>query len=211
MVRNLTLIILSIFLNSCGKHDKTIISGTVLEHYSGEPVANAEIKLSYSAFSGGIYSSGYSQIGTTNSDANGHYTFEFENVSAVDFRFQTSAEHYYYRETKINRDEVVNGDKNLLALELYAKALMNFRFKNSTSVQNQLLFALEDHSPGCSDCCFSGSIFMSGITDTLVSCGFYGHEKINYEASTIKTSGTEVTSGTIEIIPGENEFDFNFD
>jgi len=200
-----------IFTLACKRKDITTIKGLLLEANTGAIVEGAEVEISYSKLSNGVYSSGYSSLGKAESNSAGEYSIEFENVSAVDYRLRVIREGFFYHEEFINRDEIENGYVNQLDMKLFEEATFNLHFFNQGSAENQLIFRLEPHSEGCSDCCESDTWSFKGIKDTTIVCQVHAHQTIYYDATIIGPNGSSEKDGKIVAEVGENYLEFSFD
>lgn len=196
---------------ACKRKDATVIKGLLLESHTGSVVDGAEVDLSYSKLSNGVYSSGYSALGKVESNAAGEFSIEFENVSAVDFRLRVIRDGFFYYEEILNRDEIKNGSVNQVDLKLFEEATINFHFFNQSSAENQLVFRLEPHSEGCLDCCDSDTWSFKGINDTTIACKVHAHQTIFYDATIIGPNGSSEKDGKIDAEVGENYLNLSFD
>lgn len=203
--------VLTLVFCGCKKENETIVTGTVSDFYSGGAIGQVQIEFAYSELRNGTYSTGYTDLGEAVSDASGKYSFEFQNVSAVNYRVRLRKAGYFFKEMIIRQDEWKRNQENIFDPTLFQQASIRFRFFNSSSPENQVLFSLDEHSDGCSSCCNTNNIHVSGVNDTTFVCDVYGNQTIGYELTRITSDDAQTTTGVIQVTAGEKVFELSYD
>lgn len=194
------ILLVMLTLTACKRSNQTVVYGELTEHYTGIPLDGTEVELAYTELGNGTYSSGYTSLGTVTTDAEGQYRFEFDNVSAIDYRVRAIKDGYFLRELKVGRDDWRPNQENEFNITLYETSSITFRFYNQFSSGNTLIFNLKPHSAGCSSCCSPEKISIGGINDTTFACNVYGNQSIGYEYLVVNSQGiVEEGEGVIEV------------
>lgn len=205
-----SILVLAFLLGACKKGKETTVFGTVTEGYDGVAIEGASLEFAYTALNNGTYSSGYTELGSTTTDADGSFSFSFENVSVIDYRVRVRKEGYFFQEHKLTRDQWRLGQENNFSATVYEEAVLNFRFYNSGNSGNTIIFNLKPHSEGCSGCCGTNKIVVGGINDTSFSCQVYGNQQISYELLKVNAGGSEEKKGTIDVSEPETLFEYDY-
>lgn len=195
-------------LYGCNTQEGFVVNGTLSDFYSGEAIDNAELVLSYTSIESGTYSSNYKFLSETTTDENGQFTFEFDYVSAVDFRIRTQKNGYVNEDYFYNRDDWNVKEDNVAELTAFGQSNLTISLFNNAS-KKQYLLKLSDHSQGCTSCCPSGTYSLKNFVDTAFTCTMYANQTVNYEIVDAQEGEVSKKTGSIYIEPGSNLFQFD--
>lgn len=207
-IRSALFIMVSALLYGCNSKDVFIVTGTLTDFYSGEVIENAELTLSYTSIESGTYSSNYKFLSETSTDGNGQFKFEFDYVSAVDFRIRTSKNGYVNEDYFFDRDDWKLKDDNIAELTAFGESNLTISLLNNAS-KKQYLFKLSDHSLGCTSCCSAGTYSLKNFVDTAFTCTMYANQTVDYEIINAELGEGSKKTGSIYIEPGSNLFQFD--
>lgn len=201
IVRMKTIFIFFTFLtafliSSCKKDpDMVKVNGTVIENYVGGAISGASIVLQGKGVNTGIYSTGFSDLASTTSDASGSFSLEFEKKPYSEYRFIISKPNYFSEFVNV-ASTAIDGSSYNGQLKLSAIATLHFVIKNINPVSGEdyINLVITQQPASCSDCCTTSQINLPGMAvDTSFYCTTHGNHSIIL-MKTIKHGGSQVIS-----------------
>lgn len=168
---------------SCRKHKNTItINGHIYDPFSGSYVPSANITISSSTLSSGFYNPNYTDIATTTSDANGAFTFEFDQEKSGGYRFYIFKDNYFDNTVDVAEENIQPENIYTPTFEIYPSAYIKLHVKNNDpyDANDFIAYSYDVDNPGCIDCCNNSTIQRYGKTyDTTFKCKTFGSKKVH--------------------------------
>lgn len=206
------LILFVSILLSCNKREngKIIIKGSVYDSRSGIYVDNASVNLATKKVNQGVYSSTYSNLSNSRTDASGKYEFDFKFEKYLDYRMLIRKENY------IEKTQIVSGDYTSINVPLlmptidlipsgYYKVRVKsqFPFNNNDFMRFQILNANFNEC----DCCRNIIFTHTGTSfDTTYKCISYAQQYLYFKLETVKNGVETIKIDSVFIVKGDTTF-----
>ena len=182
----------------CKKTPVIVVSGNVQEFYTGTSLSGVRITVSYSPVAFGTVSSGYQAITSTETDASGAYSIQFEEPTTATYRITARKTDFITEERTLAATDWSADEENLETFSLYKDVQLNLRFVK-TSFDGSVLFQLGQHSENCTSCCRAQQSYFIDANDTTITCSVYGNQTIPYTITRLTTGAANVARGVLEI------------
>lgn len=188
------LMIALLLLGSCKKDPDMIeVRGTIVENYVGGNIGSASVVIQGKGVNTGIYSTGFTDLATTTSNADGSFFLEFEKKPYSEYRIIVSKSNYFPELVNVSSSEI-DGSSYNGQIKLNAVAALHFVIKNvnPTSADDYINLVITQQPAVCSDCCPTSQINLPGISvDTSFYCTTHGNHKVLL-VKTVKHAGAPV-------------------
>lgn len=171
-----------------------VITGRVSDKSDNSAISGATIKVYYKPYENGVYTSAYSFLTSTTTDASGNYTFDQEKPNTSDFKFIIEATNYFAVEKVINPDNISLSETNTLNFTPDPSSLVNFHFKNNSpyDADDNLQFVTFGLNPACATCCTNDARNFPGTSvDATFSCTRYAKRYLKYQYFVTKAGFTQ--------------------
>jgi hypothetical protein len=144
-----------IFLGCKKKNEKYTISGTTFNSELNQPVGEIKVVLNAKTVTNGTWNSQYSTLGTTYSNSDGSFSFEFENIRASDFKITLNKTGYFKNEYIINPELVIKGENFNQIYSIHQEAWLKLIIKNldPTTSNDLMSFKLRKGGANCDQGC----------------------------------------------------------
>jgi len=193
-MRYLFLLIIVIGLASCKKNKGITqkIEGSVTNRFSGKGINAVTVTLKARLIENGIYTSGFTVLGSTQTDANGNYSFSFDRTNAGLYVLSASHPDYYDQNDTINADQVNYNNPLRYNVKIPAKSAVQIHIVNVEPVDSTELFTYGYNGSDLPcDCCTKDHVVFVGPADTTFGCAVYGDRMFNY-SYTIQADGKPI-------------------
>lgn len=192
----INLILLLLITVSCNKDEKNKIhiEGKIYDPNTEEYVSNVLVTISASKLSsGGIFSSGYDEIASITTDANGTFIFDFQEDKFAGFRITAIREGYFNFFKELSTSEIIPGTTFLPTYYLYPVCYIDMKIKNIAPYdENDLIsYSFTSGWLGGFECCDNTIHQGSGenFSDT-VFCKTYGNQYVTVTYNVTKEGNT---------------------
>lgn len=148
----------SLIIYSCNKDQKGsgyLISGKIVDPYSGEVVTDVQVSLSEQTIQNGAYNTNFYPIDTVFSDANGQYQIEFSKNNALAYKMKLEKEGFYTEIIDFDSDDLTTAETNIMDQDMYTKSMVLFHILNSgdSDASDNLTLYKKSGKTGCENCC----------------------------------------------------------
>jgi len=190
------------FLESCDK-DKNIIhiEGKVYDPNTAAYVGDAQVTIAASKLSsGGIFSAGYADIGTTVTDANGNFIFDFEEEKFGGFQMRVEKNNYFSTFKEIAATEIVAGTTYSPTITIFPVCFIDLKIRNAMPYDtNDLVFySFTSGFLNGSECCGNTITYGHGLyyADTVI-CKTHGNQNVTLSYNVRKEGITTLHTQTL--------------
>jgi hypothetical protein len=169
-------------ISSCRKDkNKITINGTVYDPNIKTYVSGANVTISSSRVTNGVYNSNYADIATTTTDGNGAFTFEFDKEKSAGYRIYVSKADYFDYTVDISDDNIIPGTPYTPNYTIYPVGYIKLHVKN-TQPYDSLDFIAYSYASGylsCYECCTNTTFKGYGDAfESTTKCKTYGSQDI---------------------------------
>lgn len=183
-------------LNACKKDEKTIQLSGIITDASGNKVEGVTVSLQGTLLQGGAYSSGFSDIASVKTDANGYYEIITDWQTVGKYKITLFKYNYFENSKEYIADDIPIGSevtKNLIIHPIaWIKIIVNNTNYNDDSDRISYKYDSED-TPICSDCCNNTPILGYGMLySNTLKCKLYGNK--NAQISWTVQKNGDITS-----------------
>ncbi len=173
-------------INCKKKNDVKLITipGNIFDENANTNIQGVTVKLQSQEVSGGTFSNSYNTIESSTTDANGNYSFEFENRNPVSYKIIVTKNGYFGIEDIFNPDNISTETTNTKNYSLFSQSWFTINIKNTTPFDNtdEILYHNLSGINNCSTCCNgSFSTYTGTNIDTTITCPLYGSQYIVFE------------------------------
>jgi hypothetical protein len=195
---------------SCKKNKNTItINGKIYDPNAGTYISGASITISSSKVSSGFYNSNYTDIATTTTDANGAFTFEFEQEKSAGYRFYITKDNYFDNTIDIPDADIQPENVYAPTFEFYPEGYLKLHVKNSSpyNADDYIGYYYDITNINCVDCCTNTVFKGYGKTyDTTYTCKAYGNNNVQVNWHVTKFGMDVAYADTIFCAPFDTTF-----
>lgn len=203
------IILLAVIAFSCKKDPKTVtISGTLTDPLANSPVPNAIVSIQTNGVVDGVYHSGYVQIASTRTDANGAFSSSFEENAYDSYRINFVKSNYFTSQNTISAsslsEDSFNGNFNI-----YSKSHITLNIINANPANDEDEIVIYYNNPPelCDECVNAEKVKFTGknINETLTgTC--WGNYDITLIYSVTKNGNTTTHNQQLSTIPYDTTF-----
>lgn len=182
-------------LTACKKGKANfVVRGTITDNTFSQSLSGATIKL----YETPIGTSELNLIGTTSTDSDGTYSFEFQRNKVDKYTLVLTKTLYFDINSTINFSELTVSEDNIRNYSTTAKSWVKLHFVNASpySVSDHLKFIKQNGKVSCPECCSSDEHHLYGIVDTSIYCINDGNTEYSYLYWVINTSNSGFRSVT---------------
>lgn len=172
---------LVMFLSCKKKEEFYIISGTVTNPELNIAVSQMQITLLGTKISNGTVQNQQLKLGTTTTDATGHFEFKFDKAVYSSIKLVLYKDNYFETEQIINPNNLNPGKSYYINIQAHGLAWLKTIIKNigSQYTEEVLQYKLSLPYQNCSSCCSTDQKYFNGIgIDTLWICPVYAGSKV---------------------------------
>jgi hypothetical protein len=199
-----------LFIASCNKDkNKITVNGHVYEPYAYSYVSGANVTISSSKLSSGFYNSNYTDIATTTTDANGAFSFEFEQEQSSGYRFYIYKENYFDCTIDVPDADMQPENTYSPTLEIHAIGWIRLHAQNVNPHDSTdfIAYSYDTENTSCPDCCTNTTFKGYGKTyDTIVKCKTYGSNNVHLNWHVTRYGIDAAYSDTIFCPPFDTAF-----
>ncbi len=197
MIKVFSLFFLLVFVFSCDKGTANFtVTGTVLDRTFDKQLIGADVKL----FQLSVGASNYKQIASTQTAADGSYSFTFERGKAESYIIRISKENYFPMEEEFSMSELSIKKVNYRNYFTTAMSWVNLRFVHTVGSPTDVLkYIKQDGKQDCDVCCPSNYQYINGLADTSIYCINDGQTTYSYIYWLLNT--TQQGSKSITTVP----------
>jgi hypothetical protein len=187
---------------SCDKDKKNSIhvEGKIYDPNTASYVEGAEVTIAASKLSsGGIFSSGYEDLATTKTDANGTFLFDFMEDKFAGYQIRVSKPLYFSSVKDVSTSEIQPGVTFSPTYNIYPVAYINLKIRNAMPYDSDdfVSYSFTSGYLNGFDCC--GNTILQGhglfFADT-VSCKTHGNQEVTVTYNVTKEGLTHVYTQT---------------
>ncbi len=165
---------------ACKKEEKNIKLSGIITDVAGNKVSGVVVTLQGTLLQGGAYSSGFSDIATATTDANGFYEIETKWQTVDKYKITLFKYNYFENSYQYIADEIPSGKAVTKDLKInpvaWIKIIVNNVDPDSDSDRISFKYDSED-LPLCSDCCNNTPVLGYGmIYSKIVKCRLSGNK-----------------------------------
>lgn len=188
-------------INACKKDKKTIQLSGIISDASGNKVEGVTVNLQGTLLQGGTYSSGFSDIASAKTDANGYYEINTDWQTVGKYKITLFKYNYFENSKEYIADDIPIGSEVTKNLNIHPIAWIKIIVNNTDPYDNsdRISFKYDsEDTPVCSDCCNNTPTLGYGMIYSNTSkCKLYGNKnaKISWTVqkhSEIKTYSENV-------------------
>lgn len=188
-------------INACKKDKKTIQLSGIISDASGNKVEGVTVNLQGTLLQGGAYSSGFSDIASAKTDANGYYEINTDWQTVGKYKITLFKYNYFENSKEYIADDIPIGSEVTKNLNIHPIAWIKIIVNNTDPYDNsdRISFKYDsEDTPVCSDCCNNTPTLGYGMIYSNTSkCKLYGNKnaKISWTVqkhSEIKTYSENV-------------------
>jgi len=168
---------------SCNKDQiQYKVKGTLKNKVTKSRVGQVTLTFYQTEVNGNTLNPNFVNLGTTTSNSNGEYSFEFDRQNIDKFKIAIAHPEFYETETVYSSAVLSTEDENDFSYELESKSWVSIRLKNSFPSNDELLnFHKYNVKEECEDCCVNGNIAIPyTIPDTTFICPVVGDTYFKY-------------------------------
>ncbi|MFM1894690.1 MAG: hypothetical protein RIQ90_1856 [Bacteroidota bacterium] len=186
--------LLFLFTLGCGKAPKTLLlEGVVTDNSFNVPLSGATVTL----YGVSATTNQFSQIGTTTTDAQGYYRFEFERTRTEKYTVKITKPLYFDIENDINNSALNLKGATVRNYATTAKSWAEIRILNhNPSNTDHLQYLRQAGKLNCDECCTNEIKHFYGAADTSLYCINDGNSPYRIEYGVYGTNN----SGILEVI-----------
>lgn len=199
----LFLSVIAAVLFACSKDkDRIMIEGTLMDAVQSIPVEGADVFLFGKKIQGGNYNPSPTVIASANTDNEGKFSINIQQLKASDFEIRVSKERYFSFTEPLTISEISAGKAYNPSYTLHPEGWLRIQVQNSFpfNTNDLISYRILSDNPVCMDCCNSDYIQGSGNTYNVVSSC---RTKANTTATIIwnvhKGSGSTLDSALVSI------------
>lgn len=204
---SLFIIGLTMLLVSCKKDPETIsFSGKLFDTYLAVPVAGATITLQANGIVDGVYNASFVTIGTTQTAADGSFSFSFEESSYDAYRVTLQKNGYYLQQEIISSSGISPDAPFQQNFSIASLAWLKIHAQNTDPIDNDDVFSctVQNNPVSCSECCHSTLVSLGGMTvDSTWTCQTVGGFSLSLIYSVTKNNSTVTTPVSLTTIAGD--------
>lgn len=179
--------LLMVLTFSCKKKDlKYVIQGTVMDLSYHAPLAGAKVIISVTTTSN---SSLVQKVALT-TDASGNYSYELDREKLQSVVIAVEKDNYFSDSKTTTLDNLSLDSDNTFNFSIYAKSWARIHFVSDGT--KTIKYYKQTGKNGCTECCPSGEIQLSNLTDHSVYCINDGNTeyKVFYDVQGTSNNGT---------------------
>jgi hypothetical protein len=193
-----------LFIASCDNEEYNVISGTLSDMTTGEPVAGAKVEFEITEIISGNYNSAFKPFKETYTNQDGTFSMEFESRNFVKLRLKFSKEGYH---TVYNTFEPTNVDSDYVITDIIPKeSYINVRVYNGfpNDPDDVVKIRLLNVNSDCNVCCGPDFRYYYGAyVDTSFVCKVVGGESITLNYISIHNDESNIVESQIYCTPGD--------
>ncbi len=187
-----------IIATSCNKDNKNTIrvQGRVFDPNTNRYVSGVSVVLAASKVSsGGIFSSGYEDIATMTTDADGNFACECKEEKFSGYQFTLSKDHYFGLIQQLTTSDIVAGTTYSPTFSLYPECFIWMEVRNiiPETIYDHISYSFTGGSLTCFECC--DNILNHGygmnFADTLI-CKTHGNQNVTLSYNVTKGGITQL-------------------
>lgn len=186
---------------SCNKDKNLIkISGYVFDPNNNTYVQGANITVSSIKVSSGFYNSNYTDISSATTEANGSFSFEFDQEKSAGYRFYIFKENYFDHTIDVPDADIQPENIYAPAFELYTVSYLKLHVKNSSPYDENdfIAYSYNIDNINCVDCC-TNTVFKGYGTsyDSTYKCKTHGSRNVQINWHVTKWTSDVAYSDTV--------------
>lgn len=167
-------------INACKKDKKTIQLSGIISDASGNKVEGVTVNLQGTLLQGGAYSSGFSDIASAKTDANGYYEINTDWQTVGKYKITLFKYNYFENSKEYIADDIPIGSEVTKNLNIHPIAWIKIIVNNTDPYDNsdRISFKYDsEDTPVCSDCCNDTPTLGYGMIYSNTSkCKLYGNK-----------------------------------
>jgi len=201
-MKKLVCIVLPLFvftafvLTSCKKNKDDIeISGRVFDSSNNQYLADAKVKLGGNGIQSGVYTPGFTDIASVQTDANGNFSFTVKKDKSDSYRLTVSKDQYFPQVFEFSSAVFSQSTTFTKDIEMPAAGTLQVRIRNAypDDFDDKIVFYFSNSDLSCIECCTNIHRTGNGPAfDSTITCKFYGNKKIVLLRSVTKNQQTNV-------------------
>jgi hypothetical protein len=203
-------VFITIGITACKKHKNVItINGQVYDPYISTYLSGANVTISSSKLSSGFFNSNYTDIATTTTDANGSFSFEFDQEKSAGYRFYIAKENYFDLTVDVPDADIQPENIYTTTFNLYPAAYLKLHVKNTNPHDSTDLIAYSYNidNISCAECCSNTITKGYGKTyDVTSKCKTYGSRDVQINWHVDKWNLDVAYSDTVFCAPFDTTF-----
>jgi len=175
--------ILFIFI-SCKKDSKNLItvSGKIIDPNTNVSIEGARVVLSGNKLSsGGIYSSGYTEIASMMTDASGAFSCNFKEDKYSGYRITVSKDRYFGYTVDLTTDDLLPGNTFSPVYSIYPECFIRVEVQNvmPQNSNDHISYSFTSGAVSCYECCDNSMYNGYGMdyTQTFI-CKTHGNQNV---------------------------------
>lgn len=172
-------------LFSCKKkNDKLTISGVAYNTESSNNASDINVALYKRDLSNNTWNGQYTLIASQNTNLNGEFSFQFDNIRVSDYKLIFSKTGYFTSEYIINPENVKKGENYSETYNVHYESWLKLSIKNypPSDVNDVISYRLIKGSISCTNGCADTLKYLYGQNvDTTTLCRIYGHQIVVLE------------------------------
>ncbi len=202
MKKNILFLLILPLLLQCNKeHENTIIvKGKISSPNEGIKVEGARVTIAASKIEGGTYNPNYQDIASMLTNANGNYTFEFEEEQAIGYKISAKKDNYFEEVLEFNADELQGGHTHTYNFDVYGQGYIQLHVKNNQPYNSDdiIAYSFTDGYKDCTNCCSDNAINGTGMQyDETLICKTNGNQNVTVSWEYQKNGNTFTNSEVI--------------
>jgi hypothetical protein len=188
-------------LLSCHKNKGEIsIRGQVFDPNTNVNVEGATVILSASKIVSGVYSSGYSELDRTTTDANGSFSFDFKEQKVVGYQMYITNSGYFSFTKDISSDDITAGETYSPTYDLYPIGYIKLNVYNQSPFDTAdfISYSFSSGYLICYECCDNSIHYGHGIqVNDSLKCKTNGNHDVTFIWNVTKNHQTIQHSGSV--------------
>lgn len=186
--------VLILLVFGCNKGPKSLVlEGVITDGSFGAPLSGATVTL----YGISASTNQFSAIGTTTTDAQGAYRFEFDRTRTEKYTIKVSKNLYFDLENDLNNSELNLKGPTIRNYTTTAKSWVEIRMLNhNPSMNDHLQYIRQSGKMNCQECCTNDVQHFYGAVDTSIYCINDGNSPYRIEYAVYGTSN----SGILEVV-----------
>ncbi len=155
----LTVVLLFFLLSlGCNKNtDRIVIEGTITDAFQSIPLQGVTVSLYGKLFSGGVFNPNPSLITSAQTDAEGKFIIDIEQVKASDFELQAARDQYFDYIKILTINEIASGKAYQPQIGMNPTGILRLKVQNTNPINasDLITYRIVSDNPSCNDCCNS--------------------------------------------------------
>lgn len=180
-------------------------TGRVLDKNSGSPVVGASITLKASFVASGINNTSLQTLGTTSTNSNGYYSFEYDRKQFTEIEISATKGSYANFSSEINITDVKSDEDFRFDFRMIAKAWVSLTITHSSATtDNRFWYRNLSVSENCTNCCNNKTVsFASDTVNYARICQIEGNQFHRYLTAWVENSQYTPTIDSVFVAAGD--------